>query len=134
MNQNFDLNSNPHTRLNILTGEHILVSPHRTKRPWQGKIEDISPDNRPEYDPKCYLCPGNVRADGEINPDYKASFVFKNDFAALIEDTEIDNLNEDDLLVAKGERGLCKVISFSPKHDLTLPELTRDEIISVVEV
>lgn len=134
MNQNFDLNSNPHTRLNILTGEHILVSPHRTKRPWQGKIEDISPDNRPEYDPKCYLCPGNVRADGEINPDYKASFVFKNDFAALLEDTEVDNLNEDDLLVAKGERGLCKVISFSPKHDLTLPELTRDEIISVVEV
>lgn len=134
MKQLFDLDSNPHTRLNILTGERILVSPHRTKRPWQGKVEELSPDNRPEYDPKCYLCPGNVRADGAVNPDYKNSFVFKNDFAALLEDTETNSLNEQDLLVASSEKGLCKVISFSPKHNLTLPELTLPEITSVVEL
>lgn len=134
MKQLFDFNSDPHTRLNILTGERVLVSPHRTKRPWQGKVEDVSPDNRPEYDPKCYLCPGNVRADGAVNPDYKGSFIFKNDFAALLEDTALNGINEDDLLVADTEKGLCKVISFSPEHNLTLPELTIQEITNVVEV
>jgi UDPglucose--hexose-1-phosphate uridylyltransferase len=134
MQQLFDLDSNPHTRLNILTGEQILVSPHRTKRPWQGKVEELSPDNRPAYDPKCYLCPGNVRADGAVNPDYTHSFVFKNDFAALLEDTPENKLNEEDLLVANAEKGLCKVISFSPKHNLTLPELSLEEITAVVKV
>lgn len=134
MEQSLNLDANPHTRLNILTGEKVLVSPHRTKRPWQGKIEDVSEDNRPEYDPKCYLCPGNARADGAVNPEYKNAFVFQNDFAALLEDTPMENLNEDGLLVANSERGLCKVISFSPKHHLTLPELSLEEITSIVKV
>ncbi|RDC58155.1 UDP-glucose--hexose-1-phosphate uridylyltransferase [Pedobacter chinensis] len=134
MSNTFELDSNPHTRLNILTGEWVLVSPHRTKRPWQGKVEDVSPDNRPEYDPKCYLCPGNDRADGDVNPDYTESFVFKNDFSALLEDTPLANFNEDDLLVANNQKGLCKVISFSPKHNLTLPEMALSDIENVISL
>lgn len=134
MQETFDLDSNPHTRLNILTGEWILVSPHRTKRPWQGKVEEVSADNRPEYDEKCYLCPGNSRADGDQNPDYKASFVFKNDFGALLEETPLASFNEADLLVANNQKGICKVISFTPKHNLTLPEMTLSEITAVVEL
>jgi len=134
MSTTFDLDSNPHRRLNILTGEWVLVSPHRTKRPWQGKVEDLAADNRPEYDPKCYLCPGNDRADGDVNPDYKESFVFKNDFSALLEDTPAAGMNDDGLLVAQNERGICKVISFSPKHNLTLPELSVSEITAVVDL
>lgn len=134
MSNTFDLDSNPHRRLNILTGEWVLVSPHRTKRPWQGKVEDLPADNRPGYDPKCYLCPGNDRADGDVNPDYKESFVFKNDFSALLEDTPASSLNDEGLLVAKNERGICKVISFSPKHNLTLPELSINEITAVINL
>ena len=134
MNQTLDFASDPHRRLNLLTGEWVLVSPHRTKRPWQGKVEDLPESNRPEYDPKCYLCPTNNRADGDVNPDYKESFAFKNDFSALLEDTSSAILNEEDLLVAKGEKGICKVISFSPKHNLTLPELSIQEITKVVDL
>lgn len=134
MSATFDLDSNPHRRLNILTGEWVLVSPHRTKRPWQGKVEDVTPDNRPEYDPKCYLCPGNDRADGDKNSDYTESFVFKNDFSALLEDTPLAETNEGDLLVANNQRGICRVISFSPKHNLTLPELSVPEITAVVNL
>lgn len=134
MQQTFDLDSNPHTRLNILTGERVLVSPHRTKRPWQGKVEETAPDNRPEYEPKCYLCPGNKRADGETNPAYESSFVFNNDFAALLTDTPAAKYNEDDLLVAENQKGICRVISFSPKHNLTLPQMSTNEIEAVVEV
>src|SRR5690606_11593398 len=106
-----------------LTGEKILVSPHRSKRPWQGQVEELAHDNRPDYDPACYLCPGNSRADGSMNPTYKESYVFINDFSALLPDTPENELNEEDLLVAESQRGLCKVIAFSPKHDLTLPEM-----------
>jgi len=128
------LELSPHRRLNILTGEWVLVSPHRTKRPWQGKVEDLPKDNRPDYDPKCYLCPTNNRADGDTNPDYRESFVFKNDFSALLEDTPSESYNQDDLLVAQSERGICKVISFSPKHHLTLPELSVAEITKVINL
>lgn len=134
MSTTFELDTNPHRRLNILTGEWVLVSPHRSKRPWQGKVENLANDNRPEYDEKCYLCPGNARADGEVNPAYTESFVFKNDFSALLEDTPIYSANEDDLLVANTQRGICKVISFSPKHNLTLPELSLQEITAVVNL
>ena len=128
------LELSPHRRLNILTGEWVLVSPHRTKRPWQGKVEDLPKDNRPDYDPKCYLCPTNNRADDDTNPDYRESFVFKNDFSALLEDTPSESYNQDDLLVAQSERGICKVISFSPKHHLTLPELSVAEITKVINL
>ncbi len=134
MESSNNLKENPHSRLNILTGEWVLVSPHRTKRPWQGKVEDLPQDNRPVYDEKCYLCPSNSRADGDTNPNYKESFVFKNDFSALLEDTSDGGYNENDLLVAKNQRGICKVISFSPKHNLTLPELSVPEITKVVDL
>lgn len=124
----------PHTRLNILTGEKILVSPHRSKRPWQGQVEDIVQDNRPAYDPSCYLCPGNVRADGTLNPDYVDSFVFINDFSALLQESSSSVYDEDGLLYASPERGICKVIAFSPRHDLTLPEMDAPAIKKVVDV
>ena len=130
----FNLKEHPHTRLNILTGDRILVSPHRNKRPWQGKVEALPPDDRPSYDPKCYLCPGNTRADGSVNPNYTDSFVFTNDYSALLEGTPDGVLNVDDLLSAKSEKGICRVISFSPNHSLTLPLLSVENIEKVVEV
>ena len=80
----FDSKEHSHTRLNILTGDWILVSPHRMKRPWQGKVETVPADNRPSYDPTCYLCPGNKRSDGSMNPSYEDAYVFTNDFSALL--------------------------------------------------
>ncbi len=129
-----DFSEHPHKRKNLLTGEYILVSPHRSKRPWQGQLEDVAPDNRPQYDPKCYLCPGNTRADGTQNPDYEDSFVFVNDFSALLKDTPQENYDEGGLLVAESEKGICKVISFSPRHDLTLPQMNPNEIKAVVDL
>ena len=130
----FDLKEHSHTRYNILTGDWILVSPHRTKRPWQGKVEDITQDDRPVYDPKCYLCPGNKRADGSLNQDYKDSFVFTNDFAALLLDTPDGTINKKGLLKANSAKGICRVISFSPDHSLTLPLLSVEEIKKVIDV
>ncbi|MBD1420726.1 UDP-glucose--hexose-1-phosphate uridylyltransferase [Sphingobacterium chuzhouense] len=129
-----DFAEQPHKRKNLLTGDYILVSPHRSKRPWQGQVEDLAPDNRPQYDPKCYLCPGNKRADGTQNPDYKDSFVFVNDFSALLEETSIEQFDEENLLIAESERGICKVISFSPRHDLTLPQMDLLAIKAVVDL
>lgn len=124
----------PHHRINILTGEKVLVSPHRNNRPWQGKIEDLTPDSRPSYDPSCYLCPGNERADGTINPAYKDTFIFTNDYSAILESTPEGEFNHSDLLLATAERGICKVITFSPRHDLTLPEMELAEIRKVVDL
>ena len=129
-----DFAEQPHKRKNLLTGDYILVSPHRSKRPWQGQVEDLAPDSRPQYDPKCYLCPGNKRADGTQNPDYKDSFVFVNDFSALLEETSIEQFDEENLLIAESERGICKVISFSPRHDLTLPQMDLPAIKAVVDL
>jgi UDPglucose--hexose-1-phosphate uridylyltransferase len=129
-----DLKEYPHTRLNILTGECILVSPHRTKRPWQGKVETLTTSDRPSYDPKCYLCPGNTRADGTVNPHYTDSFVFVNDYSALLEDTPEGSYSVQGLLEAKSEKGICKVISFSPDHSLTLPTLSVETIVKVIEL
>ncbi len=134
MSAPFDLKEHSHTRLNILTGDWILVSPHRTKRPWQGKTENLPSDDRPAYDPGCYLCPGNTRADGSVNPSYTNSFVFTNDFAALLSDTPEGSVNIAGLLQASSEKGICKVISFSPDHSLTLPRLSVQAIEAVIEV
>ena len=101
----------------------MLVSPHRMLRPWQGQLEAPEPESRPAYDPHCYLCPGNERAGGVVNPPYPDLFVFDNDFAALRPDTPGAGLQVDDLLVARAESGLCRVVCFSPRHDLTLAGL-----------
>lgn len=130
----FDLKEHSHTRLNVLTGDWILVSPHRTKRPWQGKVESVPDDDRPSYDPACYLCPGNKRADGSVNPDYKTSFVFTNDFSALLADAPDGSVNVDGLLKASSEKGICRVISFSPDHSLTLPRMSVEAIASVIDL
>lgn len=130
----FDLNNHPHTRKNILTGEWILVSPHRGNRPWEGQIETLEKEHRPRYDPDCYLCPGNLRASGQKNPQYQHSFVFDNDFSALQPDIPAGELENESLLVAKSERGICRVICFSPRHDVTLPQMEAAEIRQVVDL
>jgi len=124
----------PHRRKNILTEEWILVSPHRTQRPWQGEISSREKENRPAYDPHCYLCPGNKRANGEINPPYPNTFVFTNDFSALLPDTPTTDDTTDGLLMAKSEKGICRVVNFSPRHDLTLAEMDEEGIVNVVAV
>jgi len=131
---NFDLKEHPHNRINILTGEWVLVSPHRTKRPWQGKVESLPAENRPPYDPACYLCPGNKRADGSQNPDYRESFVFTNDYSSLLSDTPAGEINKKGLLKASSQKGICRVISFSPRHDLTLPEIDIEGLKKVVDL
>jgi len=124
----------PHRRYNPLTNEWILVSPHRTDRPWQGQVEKLPPETRPSFDPNCYLCPGNERAGGKRNPQYDSTFVFQNDFSALLPDTPIEELDQRGLLRAASERGLCRVICFSPRHDWTLPNMPRPDIRRVVDV
>jgi UDPglucose--hexose-1-phosphate uridylyltransferase len=124
----------PHRRRNPLTGEWITVSPHRTKRPWKGQVEKPPQDTRPAHDPTCYLCPGNERAGGEHNPDYEATYVFTNDFAALLPDTPHVPVAPHPLLQAETERGTCRVICFSPRHDLTLAEMAPAEIRRVINV
>lgn len=120
-----------HKRFNILTGEWVLVSPHRAKRPWQGQKEVHSTEKRQNYDASCYLCPGNTRINGEVNPNYSDVFVFTNDFAALQKDTPSFYKN-DGLLKAQSESGICKVICFSPDHSKSLADMTVREIQKVV--
>ena len=124
----------PHRRFNPLTGEWVLVSPHRARRPWQGQVERAASSSRPEHDPACYLCPGNERAGGERNPEYTRTFVFDNDFAALQPGGADASLNVADLLRAEGEPGVCRVICFSPRHDLSLPDMEIPAIRAVVDL
>ncbi|WP_319581721.1 UDP-glucose--hexose-1-phosphate uridylyltransferase [uncultured Pseudodesulfovibrio sp.] len=126
----------PHRRLNQLTGEWVLVSPHRTKRPWQGQQEAPDRATLPSYDEHCYLCPGNGRAGGAVNPQYTDTFVFTNDFAALLPEPPEAGLapQQDGLLVAEAETGTCRVICYSPRHDLTLARLGREQAARVVDV
>jgi UDPglucose--hexose-1-phosphate uridylyltransferase len=129
-----ELRENPHRRLNALTGEWVLVSPHRALRPWQGQVEPVPPDTRPAYDPTCYLCPGNRRAGGHQNPDYTGTFVFDNDFAALKTGTPTAGMDAGGLIVARGETGVARVICFSPRHNVSLPEMDVPGIRRVVDV
>jgi UDPglucose--hexose-1-phosphate uridylyltransferase len=123
----------PHRRYNPLTDEWVLVSADRTSRPWQGDEIPPTAEHRPAHDPSCYLCPGNTRANGETNPAYERTFVFTNDFAALRPGTPTDRV-EDGLFVAEGESGTCRVICFSPRHDLSLGQLGLGAVRAVVDL
>lgn len=128
---NTDLQDYSHKRLNILTGEWVLVSPHRAKRPWQGQNEAVSQEVRPNYDESCYLCAGNTRINGEKNPKYEDVFVFINDFAALQNESK-PFIFKEGLLEAHSEQGICKVICFSPDHSKSLAQMTVENIQKVV--
>lgn len=123
----------PHRRYNPLTDSWVLVSPHRAKRPWQGQVEKLPADERPAHDPACYLCAGNLRANGERNPAYESVFVFDNDFAALLPGAPAIKGSNGPFFKAKTERGRARVICFSPRHDLTIAEMTTPDIRKVVD-
>lgn len=123
----------PHRRYNPLLDEWVLCSPHRLERPWQGQVEDETPESRPAYDPSCYLCPGNARAGGQRNPAYETTFTFDNDYPALLPDTGAVSADASGLLVAEPATGRCRVICFSPRHDLTLAEMPPTAIRPVVD-
>lgn len=123
----------PHRRLNLLTGEWVLVSPHRMLRPWQGKIEPVEVEQRPRHDPSCYLCPNNQRAHGGRNPDYPTTYVFTNDFPALLPHESDRNEPDHQLLCSEPVAGICRVVCFSPRHDLTLAEMDVADIRRVID-
>lgn len=125
--------SQPHRRRNPLTGEWVLVSPHRAERPWLGEHVPPPQPSPPAYDPACYLCPGNQRARGIRNPAYDAPFVFDNDYPALLADTAERSYDGDGLLVAQSERGTCRVVCFSPRHDLHLGAMPPAQIAAIID-
>ena len=127
-----DLLRSTHRRFNPLTGEWILVAPGRIQRPWQGKVEKVAEPSRPKYDPSCYLCPGNARSNGKRNPDYSSTYVFDNDFSSLSHSTPEAKVDENGFLLAESERGICRVICFSPRHDITLAEMSESDIARVI--
>ena len=129
-----DFRTTPHRRWNPLLREWVLVSPHRTQRPWLGKVDKTAPTPAVEYDPECYLCPGNARAEGLWNPAYTATFVFDNDYPAMLPNVSLNEMEQDGLIVARVERGICRVVCFSPRHDPTIPRMRQDEVRQVVEV
>ena len=131
--QSFNTNEHPHRRYNPLLDEWVLVSPHRSKRPWQGQKETLPEDNRPEHDENCYLCSGNVRSNGVMNDNYTDCYVFENDFSALLQEEVSFENKSSNLFQLKPERGINKVICFSPKHNLTLPEMEVSDIEKVVQ-
>jgi UDPglucose--hexose-1-phosphate uridylyltransferase len=128
-----DLQAHPHGRFNPLKREWVLVSAQRTERPWQGQVESVPPEAQSAFDANCYLCPGNVRAGGVRNPAYAGTFVFDNDFAALEPETPAGTIEEKGLLVARSEAGRCRVVCYSPRHDLTMARMSVPELRNVVD-
>lgn len=129
----YELQDHPHKRFNPLTGEWVLVSPHRTKRPWQGRQEKSAVNELPPYESSCYLCPGNTRNTGNVNPDYDDVFVFDNDFQALLPESITGFNDADGLFRAEPESGICRVVCFSPRHDLTLARMKAENVRRVVD-
>ncbi len=128
-----DLDQYPHRRLNPLSGEWVLVSPQRTQRPWLGQVDAPPAEGRPAYDAGCYLCPGNSRANGIVNPAYDRTFVFDNDFSALLAQSDDRAPADDPIFVAEGVRGVCRVLCFSPRHDLTLADMDGPAVENVID-
>ncbi|MFK8041784.1 UDP-glucose--hexose-1-phosphate uridylyltransferase [Congregibacter sp.] len=124
----------PHRRYNPLSDRWVLVSPQRDQRPWQGQVED-TPNPEPPYSEDCYLCPGNERAGGKVNPDYSGVYVFDNDFPALLTDSEFadSEVADDELFLAARVQGRCRVICYSPRHDLTLARMEERQLLAVIE-
>jgi UDPglucose--hexose-1-phosphate uridylyltransferase len=128
-----DLKGTPHLRFNPLTGAWVLVSPHRTQRPWQGQVEQVQREAPPSYDPSCYMCPGNNRAAGAHNPDYRTTFVFDNDYPALLPDTPLRTWTWMVCWSRRVKRGICRVLCFSPRHDLTISGMEVTDLRLVVD-
>jgi UDPglucose--hexose-1-phosphate uridylyltransferase len=138
-NENYSINKeqvmsdSPHRRFNPLTNEWVLVSPQRTKRPWLGQVEEKKKIDLPHYDPECSLCPGNTRASGDKNPNYESTFVFNNDFPALLPESSLpQTVRQHQLFRQEPETGICKVVCFSPRHDLTLPDMSVEEVVAIL--
>lgn len=124
----------PHRRYNPLTGQWVLVSPHRAKRPWQGQQEIVTNVSLPAYDPNCFLCAGNTRISGDINPHYLDTYVFTNDFSAVMPDTpEAQSSSNDPLFQCESARGMSRVICFSPDHSKTLPQLSLSALHCLIQ-
>ena len=124
---------NPHRRFNPLSGDWVIVSPHRSARPWDGQLEPSDTGEQLPYEPDCYLCPTNTRAGGEQNPDYQTTHVFTNDFAALLPDpSSAAESDPDGLLISEPERGICRVICYSPRHDLSLARMTPPQVEPII--
>jgi UDPglucose--hexose-1-phosphate uridylyltransferase len=130
----FDTADHSHRRRNALTGDWVLVSPHRAKRPWQGQQEPAADAPRPAHDAACYLCAGNLRVTGERNPEYTGAHVFGNDFPALMQDVPPVLASSDPLFELMSARGACRVVCYSPDHSKTLPELPLHTVREIVDM
>jgi len=133
--EEFEPTNHPHRRYNPMKAEWVLVCPHRCQRPWSGQTEDVEDEERPEFDPTNGLCPGVARSSGAVNPQYTSTYVFTNDFPALlttVPDPKQEE-SEDDLFKVQGAQGTCKVMCFSPKSNVTVPQMSVDELVVVVK-